>query len=151
MTDTHTESPSRPPKNIFEAVMANLRPQPAIPGLLVLFLTVAIPVLSQGPVQGPLTESSWLTLLVPVGILSSCALAIAAGCCSFFPQISWIAVALWAIEFTGNGVLPAYNRWVLIAGMFAAVVSIGVQFWRVVTGRFIPTIRLEEPDSDYPD
>ncbi len=123
-----------------EHVTANLRPGPAIPGVLVLLMTIMFTIVTRGgPDAG---ETSWMILLVPVGILASCGLAIAAGFCSFFPQLAWIALATWALRFTAaGGPLPAYNRYVLIAGMVAAAAMIGLQFWRVRTGKFVPTIR----------
>lgn len=132
----------RAPANVIESITANLRPQPAIPAMIVLLLTIILPVMSYDP-AAPADGGSMLALLIPVGILASCGLAIAAGCCSFFPQLAWILVAWWAMKFTADGPLPAYNRYVLMIGMAAAAVMIAVQAWRVRTGRFVPTIRVD--------
>jgi len=136
------EAAVRAPGNFGEMLTANLRPQPAIPALIVLLLTIVIPVMSYDP--GAPAGGSVLSLLIPVGIVASCGLAIAAGFCSLFPQAAWILVALWALKFTANGPLPGYNRYVLIAGMVAAAAMIVVQIWRVRTGKFTPTIRVED-------
>lgn len=133
----------RAPATFGEMLTANLRPQPAIPAMVVLLVTIMVPVLSQQP-GAPPGPDSMLEWLIPVGVIVSCGLAIAAGFCSLFPQLAWILVASWAIKFTAGGPLPAYNRYVLIAGIAAAAVMIVVQVWRVRTGRFVPTIRVEE-------
>lgn len=141
-----TEPPEpevRAPENFGETLIANFRPQPAIPALLVLLLTIVLPVLSQEP-GAQVTGGSWLTLLIPVGIVASCALAIAAGFCSLFPQAAWILIAAWAMKFTNAGPLPGYNRYVLLAGMLAAGAMFVAQVWRVRTGKFTPTIRVED-------
>jgi len=132
----------RAPENFGEMLTANLRPQPAIPAMIVLLFTIIIPVLSHEP--GAAAGGSVLSLLIPAGIVASCGLAIAAGFCSLFPQAAWILVAWWALKFTENGPLPAYNRYVLIAGMIAAGAMIVAQIWRVRTGKFTPTIRVED-------
>ena len=140
-----TEIPAvRAPEGIAETVAAHLRPQPAIPAVIVFLLTLFVPVLAYDPA---IADRSLWVLLIPVGIAASCALAAAAGFCSFFPHLAWIAIAAWALKFAG-GPLPAYNRYVLFAGMFVTAVMVGVQGWRVRTGRFQPTIRI---DSDEPD
>ena len=127
----------RPPRGLAETVTANLRPQPAIPAVLVFLLTI---LWSVGAATGPGEPSAWL-LLVPAGLATSCALAIAAGFCSFFPQLAWILLAAWALKFAGvDGPLPAYNRYLLLVGMAAAAAAAILQFWRVRTGRFQPTI-----------
>jgi hypothetical protein len=138
------ESGTRAPVTFAESIVANLRPQPAIPALLVLLLTTMLAVFSYDPAG----SRSLLILLAPAGILASCGLAIAAGFCSLFPQAAWILVAAWALKFTTSGPLPPYNRFVIFAGMFACAVMMFVQVWRVRTGRFSPTIRLEDADQD---
>ena len=135
------EPAGRPPEGPLETVLANCRPQPAIPALLVLFLTVIIAVFSYEPGA----ERSVLGLLIPGGILVSCGLAIAAGFCSFFPPAGWLLVAGWALKFTASGPLPGYNRYVLLVSMAAAIAMLFVQGWRVATGRFVPTIH---PSTD---
>lgn len=146
--DTQVADGGRPPEGLVETVTANCRPQPAIPGVLVLMLTLLLPVMSQDPqASGP--SESLLMWAVPVGILASCGLAIAAGFCSFFPQLAWIGLATWGMKFTAaGGPLPAYNRWVLVAGMVAATLMLGVQLWRVITRRFVPTIVDADDDLD---
>ncbi len=136
----------RAPAGLVEKLLANFRPQPAIPAVLVFMLSVLIPIVSLSR-QGAASSDSVFMWLVPLGILASCGLAIAAGFCSFFPQTIWIAAAVWALRFTDNGPLPAYNRYVLIAGIVAAAIMIVVQAWRVYTGRFVPTIRVRIDDE----
>lgn len=136
---------TRAPRGLVESIVANCRPQPAIPGLLVLFLTVLIAVFTYDPA----VERSVLALLIPAGILVSCGLAIAAGFCSFFPTLAWILVGWWAMKFTVAGPLPAYNRYVLLAAMGAAAVMLIVQGWRVSTRRFVPTMRDEPAENEY--
>ncbi|HHQ13409.1 MAG TPA: hypothetical protein ENK16_00120, partial [Chromatiales bacterium] len=93
----------RAPAGPVEIVLANFRPQPAIPAVLVFMLSVLIPILSLSPQGGAASSSSVFMWLVPLGILASCGLAIAAGFCSFFPQTIWIVAAVWALRFTNNG------------------------------------------------
>jgi hypothetical protein len=135
------EVEGRRPKGFVESLLANCRPQPGIPALLVLFLTLVIAVLSQDPQAPPDAERSVLSLLIPVGIVVSCGLGIAAGFCSFFPPLGWSLVAWWGLTLTEAGPLPAYNRYVLLAGIAASALMLMLQLWRVVTGRFVPTIR----------
>ncbi len=140
-----TDEPAvRAPQSIVESIIAHCRPQPAIPAVLVFVISILFPVMSWEPNA---VASSWL-LLVPVGLLASCGLAIAAGFCSLFPQLAWIAMASWALKFTQAGPLPAYNRFVLLAGIAAAAIMVGVQAWRGLTGRFQPTIRVERDDRE---
>jgi len=142
---SHTEPADqdglRPPVGLVETLMANCRPQPAIPALLVLFITLTIAVVSVGSSPVPQTEAGPFSLLIPAGLLLSCGLAVAAGFCSFAPPLGWIVVAAWGLRFAENGVLPAYNRYVLLSGIVIAAVMMLVQAWRVGTGRFRPTIR----------
>ncbi len=136
----YAEPAVRAPEGMVETLIANFRPQPAIPAVFVLFLTVLIAVFTFDPDA----ERGILILLAPVGILASCGLAIAAGFCSLFPHAIWILIAAWALKFTNTGPLPPYNRYVLFAGMFACAVMFVAQIWRVRTGRFVPTIRIDE-------
>ncbi|RMF96126.1 MAG: hypothetical protein D6727_09075 [Gammaproteobacteria bacterium] len=129
--------------------MANARPQPAIPSLLVFLLTLmsALSAAAPGSVPDP-TELSAAWLLVPLGFALSCGLAIAAGFCSVFPQLAWIALGAWALRFVAPaGPLPAYNRWVLGAGLVVCVLMLGLQIWRVATGRFVPTISTVDDET----
>lgn len=147
MSDTGPDAPHEPefrePVGLIESLTYNSRPQPAIPAMIVLLITIVLPVMSYDPAA---TETSWTQWLIPFGLLASCGLAIAAGFCSFFPHIAWMLVAAWAMKFTAGGPLPAYNRYVLIAGMVAAAIMLAVQVWRVGTGRFTPTIRIESAE-----
>ena len=147
MSDTGPDASHEPefrgPEGLMESLTANSRPQPAIPAMIVLLITIMLPAMSYDPA---VTEMSWTQWLIPVGLLASCGLAIAAGFCSFFPHVAWMLVAAWAMKFTAGGPLPAYNRYVLIAGMVAAAIMLAVQVWRVRTGRFTPTIRIESAD-----
>jgi hypothetical protein len=138
----------RPPQGWLETLLANSRPQPAIPAVLVLLLSVMIPVMSLEPAAVPdHANASPVWLLLPVALLASCGLAIAAGFCSVFPQVIWIVIAAWALKFTADGgPMPAYNRYVLIAGMLACAGMFGYQVYRVRTGRFVPTIKDPEPE-----
>lgn len=148
---TGSESPGgRAPRGWLESVIANCRPQPAIPALLVLLLTTLVPVTSQSPPGAPPADASpALMLLVPVGILASCGLAIAAGFCSLFPTAAWIALAFWVLRFTQpGGPLPAYNAYVIGAGVLAATAMFVIQLWRIRTRRFVPTIRDERGPYD---
>jgi len=140
----------RPPRGLVETITANCRPQPAIPAVLVLLMSIIMPVLSQDPNTVPdQGQASMFMLLVPAGILASCGLAIAAGFCSLFPQAIWIVIAAWAMKFTApGGPLPGYNAWVLTAGMIAAAAMIGFQLWRVSRGKFVPTIHDQPEDFE---
>lgn len=136
----------RPPEGWLETLQANSRPQPAIPAVLVLLLSIMIPVMSLQPGATPdHTSIAWL--LLPIALLASCGLAIAAGFCSVFPQIIWILIAAWALKFTvAGGPMPSYNRYLLIAGMLACTGMFFFQVYRVHTGRFVPTVRDPEPE-----
>ena len=140
-TETAEQGRVRPPVGLAESVVANCRPQPAIPTLLVLLITLTIATLSAGPPPIAGAEPGPFSLLIPLGLLISCGLAEAAGFCSFAPPLGWIVVAAWGLRFTHNGVLPAYNRYVLLLGMGIAITMMAVQAWRVATGRFQPTVR----------
>lgn len=135
----------RPPANLIETVTANCRPQPAIPALLVLLLCALYFMMATGPDAGAGGAtaapglSTFAALGLTLGLLVSCGLAIAAGFCSLFPQLSWIAVAL-LLFGTRAALLPWHARVALHAGIAAAAVMALVQVWRVRTGRFVPTI-----------
>ncbi|MGI9330710.1 MAG: hypothetical protein ACR2QB_08310 [Gammaproteobacteria bacterium] len=140
-TEFTGQARGRPPVGVVEVLIANCRPQPAIPALLMLFITLTMATFSADPSPVPGAEHGPISLLIPVGLLISCALAVAAGFCSFAPLVGWIVVAAWGLRFTQSGALPAYNRYVLLAGIGIAVIMMVVQAWRVATGRFQPTIR----------
>jgi hypothetical protein len=129
----------REPEGIVETFAANIRPQPAIPAVFVLLMTIMLPLMSHDPAA---SDGSWLLWLIPVGLAASCGLAIAAGFCSLFPHIVWVLIATWALRFTASGALPGYNRYVLFAGMIVVAVMFCVQVWRVRTRRFVPTVRV---------
>jgi hypothetical protein len=133
-----------------ETLTANSRPQPAIPALLVLLLAIIIPVLSLDPGEiRDHSNASLVWLLLPLAIVSSCGLAIAAGFCSVFPQLVWIAVASWALKFTvPGGPLPAYNRYAFLIGILACAAMFVYQLHRVRSGQFVPTIVDEDPEGD---
>mgnify|MGYP000362439239 CR=1 FL=1 len=137
------DSTHRAPQTLGESLLAHFKPQPAIPAMFVFVLSIFIPVILAGPEFATGDGGSIFLLLIPVGIVVSCGLAIAAGFCSLFPTLVWIALAGWAIRFTQSGQLPGYNRLVLLAGIIAAVVMFFVQVWRAKTGRFRPTIRID--------
>jgi hypothetical protein len=122
-----------------ESLVANCRPQPAIPALLVLLLTLMFAgSLGGGPAAdgGP----TFATLAVIAGVLASCGLAVAAGFCSLFPPLAWIVVALAGAGIIARMPGATYGRAALVVGVIAAVVMTLVQLWRVRTGRFVPTI-----------
>ncbi len=146
MTNDNDNAELRAPETLRETLLANFKPQPAIPALFFLLISIVVPVMSRVSGSVPGDEGSILLLLIPVGIVVSCALAVAAGFCSLFPQISWIAMATWALKFTQSGPLPSYNRWVLLAGIVFAGAMIILQIWRVRTGRFQPTVRVDVED-----
>ena len=146
------ERQGRPPEGLRETLLANSRPQPAIPAVALLLLAIAIPVMSLAPGETPNHENASLVwLLVPLAILASCGLAVAAGFCSVFPQLAWILIATWALKFTQiGGPLPGYNRYFLLVGMLACGLMFIYQVHRVRTGRFVPTVLDPEPE-DGPD
>jgi len=133
-----SQEDGRPPKNWQETVIANSRPQPAIPAILVFFLAVLMPTMFMA---GADPQPLWQTVLVAFGIAGSCGLAIAAGFCSVAPQAIWFAVALWALNLDGTARIAPINEALLMIGMVAVIVMIGVQVWRVRNGQFVPTIR----------
>jgi len=146
-SDSETEGEFRPPIGLVETLTANSRWQPAIPALLVLFMTLSFILVSAGQPRAPEAEAGIANLLVPLALAVSCGLAIAAGFCSVFPTLSWIVVAAWALQRAAVGGLPVYSRWVLLAGIIAAMLMTFFQIWRVATGRFIPTVRVTDDDS----
>ena len=120
-------------------ILAHLRPQPAIPAVFVLLLTwvLARMTMSQ-PEPGML-----LAWGIPLGLLASAGLALAAGFCSFFPPLIWLVLA-WSGPLTApNPKIPALPvaMWIATA---VAVAGIAIQAWRVSTGRFKPTIEVDQ-------
>lgn len=133
----------RPPANRWESLWANCRPQPAIPAAFVMFLFVLLPVLMQSEKPDAASGEGWLGLLVAAGIVGSCALAVAAGYCSVFPQVAWFGLAWWCLELLGTAAMPVYIPVLLVTGMAVVTFIFGYQLWRVRTNRFTPTIREE--------
>ena len=141
--DSHITA--RPPQGWQETLTANCRPQPAIPSVLVFFISVVLPIV----VFGVTAEStSVFVYLIPLGILVSAGLAVASGFCSLFPQSFWILLGLWGEDLAMRGSIPVYNVWAFRIGVIAMVIMIGVQMWRVRTGKFVPMIR-ELPEESY--
>lgn len=141
------ENPAfRAPETFGERLLANFKPHPAIPALIVLIVSTLVPAMSSAPGEVIGNGESVFLLLIPAGIVVSCGLAVAAGFCSLFPQPAWIVVAMWALKFTQSGSLPAYNRVVLLAGIVVVAAMFVIQIWRVSTGRFRPTIRIDREE-----
>jgi hypothetical protein len=119
----------------FETLTAHFRPRPAIPGVLVLVLGLMIAL----PAAGRPEVGALVAWGVPLALVGSAGLALAAGFCSFFPPIAWLAVIalaakpLLAIDAPGIPVA-------LSIGALLALAALGIQAWRVATGRFVPTI-----------
>jgi hypothetical protein len=123
---------------MIESLTANCRPQPAVPALLVLMLTLMFAATRGAP---PPAGPDWTTWVTVAGLLASCGLAIAAGFCSLFPPLSWIVVAWLGLDVAGRVPGAAFTRAAVFAGIVAAVGVVLVQLWRVRTGRFVPTIQ----------
>ena len=138
MSDLAEEMTGREPHGWFEHVVANCRPQPAIPAVLVFFLLVLLPMMSASPVVDDL--STWRLWLIPAGVVVSCGLAIAAGFCSLAPPIIWIVFAAWGLSLAGRAGLPVFHTTVFYLGMAVAAVMILIQIWRIRTRRFVPTV-----------
>ena len=132
------EDNGRPPQNWQETLVANSRPQPAIPAVLVFFLAVLMPTMFMA---GADPQPLWQILLVALGIVASCGLAIAAGFCSVAPQAIWFALAVWALNLDCSASIAPVNETLLMIGMVSVIAMIGVQIWRVRTAQFVPTIR----------
>ena len=123
--------------NWFETALAHCRPQPAIPALLAMFVFVLLPAVSGVPEAG-----AWKAWLMHAGVVVSCALAVAAGFCSLAPHALWAILAVWAVSLLA-GNLPTLSI-LLYSGLLTVAVMAAVQAWRIITRRFVPTIR----DSD---
>lgn len=125
---------TRAPQTALVILAAHCRPQPAIPSVLLMMLTLA-------GASAAGSGGIWAGLLIGGGIVASCGLGIAAGFCSFVPPLAWLALA-----WLGQGLFAAaagapYTGYVLLACGIASVAMLGVQIWRVRTGRFVPTIK----------
>lgn len=125
---------ARAPATFAERITANCRPQPAIPALLVLVLTLML-AMSFGA-----RGVAWATWATVAGLLASCGLAVAAGFCSLFPPLAWVVVAWLAANVLQRLPDPAWPRLALVAGTVAAIAMVALQVWRVRTGRFAPTV-----------
>lgn len=125
---------TRTPRTPLEILTANCRPQPAIPAVLVLLLC--------GLFAGSTVKAggaSFAAWALTAGLLVSCGLAVAAGFCSLFPTLAWMALA-WLLFSAVSEALAVHSRVALDAGMLAAAAMTLVQVWRVKTGRFVPTL-----------
>lgn len=137
-TDQTEENTGREPHSWQEHVIANCRPQPAIPAVLAFFVLVLIPLM---PAAQPGAEiSAWQLWLIPIGVVVSCGLAIAAGFCSVAPPLIWMILAPWGLSLAERASLPTIHTTVMLVGMAAAVLMILVQIWRIRTRRFVPTV-----------
>jgi hypothetical protein len=134
---------ARPPDTIAETIVANCRPQPAIPAVLVLVLTLFYASARGGAVD----VSVWSVAIVIGGLAVSCGLAIAAGFCSLFPPLVWIVVAALGLGPIGSMAGSGLARATVFVGMVAAAAMAVAQVWRVRTGRFSPTIA-DEPAEE---
>lgn len=132
---------SRAPRGFLETLLANCRPQPAIPAVLVLLLTLMLAMASAGTVEAGLL----VTWGIPVGVLIACGLAVASGFCSFFPPLIWIALAWFGLGSVSRTPAATAGSFAVYAGTFAAVAMLVLQAWRVHTGRFKPTIGAVDP------
>ena len=135
---------SRPPRTALEIITANSRPQPAIPAVLVLMVCGLF---TGAAVQaGSASFPAWA---LTAGVLASCGLAVAAGFCSVFPTLAWIALA-WLLFGARAGLLAGHTQVALGIGFAAAAAMTLVQVWRVKTGRFVPTITDNPPEAGDP-
>ncbi|MEE4185288.1 MAG: hypothetical protein V2J12_05945 [Gammaproteobacteria bacterium] len=126
----------RPAQAGLEAVLANCRPQPALPAVLVFMLTLLLAMSAARNTGDP----NWMAWLVPLGVLASAGLAVGAGFCSLFPQTAWLLLAVWGLPALTGGGPPAVTVYVVYLGMAAVVIMFAVQLWRIATRRFVPTI-----------
>ncbi len=124
---------------VLQLALAHLRPQPAIPSVFVLLLTSVLARMAMGPAESGLL----MTWGVPLGLIASAGLALAAGFCSFFPPLIWLALAWWGPLAVPNPKIPSLviTMWIATA---VAVAALGIQAWRVSTGRFKPTIEVDQ-------
>lgn len=122
-----------------QLILAHLRPQPAIPAVFVLLLTSVLARMAMGQTE----PGMLMTWGVPMGLLVSAGLALAAGFCSFFPPLIWLALAWWGPLAAPYPQIPAmpFAMWIATA---VAVAALGIQAWRVSTGRFKPTIEVDQ-------
>jgi hypothetical protein len=124
--------------SLLQRILAHLRPQPAIPAVFVLLLTSVLARVAMGAPEPGLL----MTWGVPLGLLASAGLALAAGFCSFFPPLIWLLLAWWGPLAAANPKIP----WLPVALWIATAVACAallIQAFRVVTGKFKPTIEVE--------
>jgi hypothetical protein len=132
----------RPPANLFEALLAHCRPQPAIPAVLVLLLTLMLAATATG------ASAAWVSWAVAAGLAASCALAVAAGFCSFFPPLAWLGLVGLTAGVFARLPTPGIARAAAATGAVAALGMLVVQAWRVKTARFIATVADAPPGED---
>ena len=116
-------------------LVAHCRPQPAIPAMLLLMLVLLVAL----PAAGSTPPGALLAWGIPLGLLGSAALALAAGFCSFFPPVAWLAVA-WLASGSLRAIAAPLVEPALWAGSAIAAAGLAIQAWRVATRRFVPTI-----------
>lgn len=116
---------------------AHFRPQPAIPAVVVMLITL----MSASRAAGAVEASAVVTWGIPLGVLVSCGLAIASGFCSFFPHLIWMALAGFGLGLIAQTPASTWGTVAVYAGLVATLGGLLLQVWRVRTGRFIPTIR----------
>jgi RsiW-degrading membrane proteinase PrsW (M82 family) len=100
-----------------------------------------ITLLSASRAAGALEASAVVTWGIPLGVLVSCGLAVAAGFCSFFPHLIWMALAGLGLGLIAQTPAHAWGTAAIYAGLVATLAGLLLQVWRVRTGRFRPTIR----------
>jgi 4-amino-4-deoxy-L-arabinose transferase-like glycosyltransferase len=107
-----------------------------------------MPLFMLGPefANGTLDSGYWAVWLIPAGIVFSVGLAIGAGFCSFFPQLAWCVLAAWALSLVERGGFPEWHSYLLYIGMGLCIAMLGLQFYRVRTGAFVPTLPADDPD-----
>jgi len=125
--------------SLLQRILAHLRPQPAIPAVFVLLLTSVLARMALGSSEPGLL----MTWGVPLGLLASAGLALAAGFCSFFPPLIWLVLAWWGPLAALNPEIPSLQITLWIATA-VALAALGIQAWRVSTGQFKPTIAVDQ-------
>ncbi len=133
---------AREPQSLLEHITANIRPQPAIPAVAVMFLFVLLPALSA---QG--AGSDWQFWLVPAGLVASAGLAVAAGFCSLAPHAVWVLLGVWSGNLLARADFPGWVFAVLYLCLGVTAAMFFMQLWRIRTRRFVPTIR--DQDSEW--
>jgi hypothetical protein len=136
---------TRPPRTKAELFAAHLRPQPAIPAVAVLMLSILFAASSSGAAGAG--NGSFAPWLIAAGILVSCGLAVAAGFCSFFPPLAWLILAALFLRSTHAWAATTPVRVAFFSGVLTTGAMLVVQTWRVRTGRFVPTVGEDEQPS----